>query len=366
MKPFVWATLAVLILPLAALADDPPRPVVTEIVAGDSAPDREIAGTIASQVETALSFQTLGRLRTRLVGTGDSVTTGEELAQLDQVSLQQDVDAATAALASAQVQKSTADTAYDRASALQQRGSLPQAQLDAAEQSRASAASSVAQAQATLAAANDALSFSVLRAPSDGVIIATMAEAGDVVSAGTPVMRMVDTTRREVLVDLPESYAAALQTGQQFRISIRTEGVAPVTGSLRLIEPVSDASLRFRRAHLALPEDAPTAYRVGMIANVALEGAGSALLTLPTSAVIAGPTPAVWRVSTNGAGTRTVTRTDVSLGETLQSTAAEDRVVIAGGLNAGDEIVVRGVNSLTDGQTVGPSTTIVSSAGERP
>ncbi|WP_273690058.1 efflux RND transporter periplasmic adaptor subunit [Ketogulonicigenium vulgare] len=330
-----------------------PRPVVSEILASGAGISRDVTGVIASQSETYLSFQTLGRLRERLVDIGDSVTRGEVLARLDQVSLQQDVDAAMATLASATAQRDTTETAFDRAQSLFDRGSLSQAQLDTAQQAKANADSGVAQAEASLAAARDALNFSVLSAPYDGVIIATMAEMGDVVAAGTPVMQMVDTDRREVLFDLPESYAAALRPDQSFQVSIRTEDTPPISGSLRLIEPVSDASLRFRRVHLSLPNDAPAAYRIGMIATVAIDGAGGALLTLPQAAIIPGDAPAVWRVDSMG-DARRVTRIPVSLGEALDGFGADPRIVILEGLAAGDEIVIRGINSLTEGQSVGP------------
>ena len=64
--------------------------------------------------------------------------------------------------------------------------------------------------------------------------------------------------------------------------------------------------------------------------------------------------PQVWRV---GEG-RKVARVSVTLGATL-----DDRVVVTSGLNAGDEIVVRGVNSLIEGQTVGAAVSFTGDEG---
>jgi hypothetical protein len=43
--------------------------------------------------------------------------------------------------------------------------------------------------------------------------------------------------------------------------------------------------------------------------------------------------------------------------------ALDDRVVVTSGLSAGDEIVVRGVNALTEGQTVGAAISVTGDEG---
>ena len=103
---------AFLILPLLALPvlaeDNPlpprPRPVVTEILTSEAARLRSFPGLIAARVETALAFQTTGRVASRPADRGDRVKAGDVLATLDQITLGEDVAAARAAVAAAQAQ----------------------------------------------------------------------------------------------------------------------------------------------------------------------------------------------------------------------------------------------------------------------
>jgi multidrug efflux pump subunit AcrA (membrane-fusion protein) len=87
---------------------------------------------------------------------------------------------------------------------------------------------------------------------------------------------------------------------------------------------------------------------LGSLISARLATQSLSLLSVPQSALTGGPeAPQVWRV---GHG-RKVALVPVTLGAALE----DHRVVVTAGLTGGDEIVVRGVHSLTDGQTVGPA-----------
>ncbi len=86
-------------VPLPALAQDAPRPIVSEIVTADPTRQRSFTGVIAAETSTVPAFQTAGRLATLPVSAGDRVTKGQVLATLDQITLAEDVDAAEVASA---------------------------------------------------------------------------------------------------------------------------------------------------------------------------------------------------------------------------------------------------------------------------
>lgn len=343
------AWLAVPALAETAASDSPatPRPVISQIVHPDAALARTFTGTVVARTQISLGFQTLGQIAERPVTVGDVVTAGQVLARLDPYTLDEDVAAAEAALATARAQQVTASNALTRARELQTRGVASIARLEDAERALAAADSAVDSAAADLARATDARGYSDLVAPMDGVIVSTEAEPGAVVSAGTPVVVLASTSENEAVIDMPEALLDLLGLGDSFEVSLRGGNTPPVTGTLRLVEPVIDPSSRTRRVHLTLT-DPPPAYRIGSLVRAQpMVHDRTPLFTLPMTAIRQdGDGAAVWRVDP---ATRAVSLVPV----TLDPQGLGDRAAITAGLQDGDEIITRGVHSLTEGQIVG-------------
>ena len=322
-----------LALPLAAQAETAPRPVVSEIVTADPTRQRSFPGVIEAEVTTVLAFQTLGRLAVLSVSPGDSVKAGDVVAVLDQVTLDEDLTAARAAVAAAGARAELAAQSLVRAQELQRRGVAATAQLERAQAARAD-----------LTRAEDAARFGTLLAPMDGIVLATPAEAGSVVSPGTPVVQLAGLTGREAVIDVPAAYVALLPPEAAF--TVQGPAGEPLTARLRLIEPQAGASLQTRRLRLSLGT-VPPGWRLGALVTATLADAGGSVITLPQAALFGPPeAPQVWQVTK----TRAVHALPVETGPRLG-----ERVVITRGIVAGQEIVVRGAASLTEGQIVGPN-----------
>lgn len=346
--------LAVLATPVFAETEPPvlqgPRPVVSEIITPAAAQARPFTGTVQAQVTTTLAFLTLGRLATLAVTTGDRVTQGAVLATLDQVSLDEDLSAAQAALQGAQARAVFAVQSFDRVQSLVQRGVAATAQLEQAQAALETAKAGVVAAKADLARAKDAASYSALTAPMDGVVTATLVDPGTVVSVGTPILTLAGLIGREAVLDVPPESLSLMQLGDAFTVTGR--GSAPISAKLTQIDPSAGSGTRSRRIHLTLFDPPPT-YRLGSLITAHLAAQSLSVITIPQKALTGPPeSPQVWRV---GAG-RKVDLVAVTLGDRL-----EDRVIVTSGLAAGDEIMVRGVASVTAGQSVGPA---VSSTGD--
>ncbi len=116
------------------------------------------------------------------VAAGDRVARGDVLATLDQVTLQEDVEAAQAALAGARAEAALAQQTLARTEELVRRGVRSEAQLESAQGARDSAVAQLASAEADLERAQDAAGFGVLAAPIDGIVLSTAVEPGSVVS----------------------------------------------------------------------------------------------------------------------------------------------------------------------------------------
>lgn len=348
MKPALLVVLLA-VLAQASLAEDvapsgqpaQPRPVVSEILATEATRLRDFPGTILPQVETALGFLAAGRIETRPVAIGDKVKAGEVIATLDRIALNADVDGAEARLRAAAAEADLARETHARTRELVDRNVATEAQLEQATANRDATAAAVTAAEADLALARDAASNGTLVAPADGVVVAANAEPGSVVAAGSPVVTLATDSGLEAVIDVPAQLAAYLEPGAGFLIRRREGQGEAFAGTLRLIEPVANAASRTRRLRITLA--AGSGLRLGTLVRVAVDKPADApLLTLPRAAIMADNT--VWRIAAG----RKLEKVTVILGEELGN-----RVVVSVGLNTGDEVLVRGIHSVSERQIVG-------------
>lgn len=348
----LWAVLICLFtLPQLSAAQPPSaslRPVVTEILADAPPSERSVPGVITARTEVILGFQTLGRVVSRLVEVGDTVVEGQQLAAIDPDDLQGNVTAADAAVQAALVQLNTTQATTERTRQLAQRNVVSTARLEQAENALASAEAAYVQAQSELISAHDAEGFANLLAPFDGVISEVMINAGAVVSAGQPVLRLSAADELEAVIDLPQSALANMKSGQPYQVWSESDKDHPLPASLRMIGPIADAATRTRRVHLSLAQD--QGLRLGALIRAHPTPTGQKTLTIPLSAIRQQDgQPHVWVVQTKGIARFVQLRPILTTGPVIGQ-----RITLLSGLNEGDEIITRGVNSLTEGQPVGP------------
>lgn len=332
----------------AAPVPEPVRPVVSQIVQDRGTDDRSIPGIVASRTQVTMAFQTLGRMVSRPVDLGDRVEQGDLLATLASEDLAASTRAAEAALAAAEVQRDTARLALERATALAERNVASAAQLEQAQRAAAAAEAGAEQARSALVQARDAQGYARMTAPFAGAVSAVYETPGSVLGAGTPVLQLSADDGREAVIDLPESVLASLPENAVFTVWQGADPALQVRAVLDRIDPVADTATRTRRLYLTLPPDA--AFRLGALVRARLGTAGEPALTIPSVALFdRDGVPHVWRVRRDG---------DPALVEAVAVSPAgnfDGAVLVRDGLAPGDEVVIRGVNSLRDGQAVGPS-----------
>lgn len=336
----------------AAPALDPaPRPVASIRLSDDAAARPSIPGVIGARIEVALGFQTLGRVAARHVDVGDTVRQGQILAALDPEDLQGDVHAAEAAAQAARVELRTAQASAARTRALARRDVASTAQLEQVERALAAALAVEQQAESELIRAFDAEGYAEMRAPFDGVISAVHVNAGAVVSTGEPVIQLSAQDGIEAVIDLPDATLSRVKPGDPYEIWSESEPDRLLPATVSQIEPVADAMTRTRRVHLALQQDA--ALRLGALVRARPAGPAPTWLSLPESAILdRDGAPHVWIV------TRQRDHASVALRRIrTQGPVLDGRVAVRSGLAAGDEVVIRGIHSLAEGQAVGESVT---------
>jgi RND family efflux transporter MFP subunit len=93
------------------------------------------------------------------------------------------------------------------------------------------------------------LSFTRIVAPMDGVVIQRMAETGNTVVPGTPLLKIVDPKSLWVATRVDEAVVGRVRPGQAARIKLRSGEVLP--GKVARIARQSDAATRELDVHVA-------------------------------------------------------------------------------------------------------------------
>jgi len=317
----------------------------------------EFAGDVRARSESRLAFRVGGKLVQRPAEVGQRVVAGTLLAQLDANDLMLASQAAQAQVSAAQTQRDLAAADLKRFTDLKSQGFVSGAEIERRQASLQAAEASLRQALAQGSVQGNQASYARLLADGPGVVVAVEAEAGQVVSAGAPVVRIARDGARDVVFAVPEDRLGALRIGLVAQVRLWTtapttaDAAAPaLQGVVREIAAAADPATRTFQVRLALLDAARAP--LGATAYVTLptpEGAVAQAIKLPTSALMhdtaQGPSgSAVWVFD---AASSTVQQRAV-----VVAGADGNEVFIASGLKPGEEVVVAGAHVLSTGQKV--------------
>ena len=319
------------------------RPVRAMVVAaGTGKTIIELAGEIQPRYESQLGFRVGGKLIARKVEVGTLVKRGQVLMQLDPLDLQLAQSQAKAAVSATESTLALAKADLDRYRELRQKNFVSQALLDAKEAAYKSAMASHEQANAGLKVQANQSSYSTLYADADGVITAVQAEVGQVVAAGTPVVKLARTAEKEVRVSIPEDQIEVLRQVTDLAVKTWANSNVAISGRLRELSPIADPATRTYTAKISLPRAGPE-IRLGMTASVQFAAPALPGIHLPMTALVNSKEgTAVWVVESGV----------VKLVPVQVASATGTEVLVAQGLSAGQSVVTAGVNQLRPGQKV--------------
>lgn len=346
-----WVGMAVLCVALAACGKGSgeadakqasPAMAVTVVPAQVREIERAItvSGPVAAVEEMQLGVEVSGLRVTGLyVDVGQFVRRGQVLLELDSRTLDSDLAQAHAALNEAQAGASLAQANLRRAEPLAAGRYISAGQLDELRAARSQANARVATARAALDAAQLRRDFATLRAPDDGIVSKRLVQPGQVVAAGTELLRLIRDGRLEWRAELAEAELARVNEGDPVVIDART---GTVEGQVRAVSPGVDADTRTGTVYSDLPESEGLqvgAYVEGRI----LVGAADALV-LPASAIVQRDGNSyVFTVDATNVARRVRVRT---------GSRAQGRVEILEGVTAGTRVIDRGAGFVGDGDPV--------------
>lgn len=315
------------------------------MVRSAAAASRSFTGTVAARVQSDLGFRVSGKVLERLVDAGQAVKRGQPLMRIDPVDLklaaQAQQDAVAAAGARAQ------QTAQDEARYRDLRGT---GAISASAYDQIKAAADAAQAQLKAAeaqadVARNATRYAELVADGDGIVMETLAEPGQVVSAGQPVVRLAHAGRREAVIQLPETLRPDIGSVAQATLFGKEDAGVPAT--LRQLSDTADRLTRTFEARYVLEGDLANA-PLGATVTIRISDARPAVRDgwqVPMGALYdAGKGAGVWVVQGEPAR--------VSWRPVVIQHLDDDGARVVARLRQGDRIVALGAHLLHEGEPV--------------
>ena len=347
---FSLALASSLALTACSKADAPQEPVravkVLAVGVDTFQSGHEFAGEVRPRVESQLGFRVPGKIVRRQAELGQRVQAGQVLAQLDPRDLQLAADAARAQLAAAATNRDLAAADFKRYSALKDQNFISGAELERRDTTLKAAQAQFDQASAQLAAQGNQAGYATLVADVSGVVTGIEAEPGQVVTAGTPVVRIAQDGPRDVVFAVPEDKVSAIKPGSDVTVRAWTSGTV-LAGKVREVAASADPVTRTFSVKVSLDATA-NPLPLGATVNVtpsALSFTGLPVIKLPTSALWKdGQGSAVWVLDK---ATMTVKPQPIQI-----ATADGNDAVVASGLQPGMLVVSAGVHVLSPGQKV--------------
>jgi len=338
--------------------------ITSPVTRGDVVESVQATGALEAVTTVQVGTQVSGSIKSLHADFNSKVRAGQVVARLEESAFQAQLEQATATLTRLQAERDRAQIQVEdvqiklrRARELSARQLLPASELDTAEsnarQAEAalkSAEAQIVQARASLNQSQVNLSYTVIKAPIDGVVVSRNVDVGQTVAASmqAPTLFVIarDLAEMQVSAAIDESDIGRIRAGQPVTFKVDAYPDDTFTGTVKQVrlQPVVTQNVVSYTTIISVPNPS-LRLKPGMTATVTVEIArADNVLRLPGGALRFRPTPELF----------------ASLGQTPPAGFG------AGGSGArgGDGQIARGPGA---GTTAGvPPATAPGSASQRP
>lgn len=337
----------------------PPAPVqFVSVETQDVTVESEYAGRIRGSREVEVRARVQGIVIERLYNEGQIVKQGDELFMIDPETYEIAVRQAEAERANARASRNQAEREWNRISGLYERNAVSERERDQAQSALELAEAGVALAEAGLASAQLNLEWTRVTAPISGVTGLETVSEGSLISTGALLTTITQTDPVHVRFSLPERDAAvqrrarqamsghAEQPEQSVTLLLPDGSVYERDGTIDFTDATIDPRTGSVSARAVFPNPDGTVVPGQFVRARMTTQELEAVFRVPREAVAQGPEGA--QIFVLGEDDRVSAR-PVRLGPTIDA----DQVILEG-LEAGERIVVSGLNNLRDGMSVDP------------
>ena len=325
-----------------------PDPLPVATVRAELQPSYTIMERFAGRLEparqTTIAFERSGLITEVLADEGDRVEAGAVIARLDTDLLQAERDRLAAQMAQVSANLELANLTAERQRALQRQGHASVQRYDEARLSVVAFEAELTSIQAATRSLDIDIEKSAIRAPFPGIVASRHVDEGAVVSAGTPVMEILESDRPQARIGVSPEVAVALADGAAFDLSAQGTPLAASISAVR-----ADLATGTRTVTVLLDLNGPVAVPFGEVVDLAVtrtvETAG---YWLPLDSLTEGER-GLWSVyvAAPAEDGLAIARESVEVVH-----LAEDRVFVRGTLRAGADVVIGGSRRVIPGQPV--------------
>jgi RND family efflux transporter MFP subunit len=288
----------------------------------------ETNGTVESDNDVALVARTSGPIVELLVEEGMKVQAGQLLARIDD-------DEIRARLALAKVNEGEAELAYQRAKVQYEKEILSRELYDQATAKLEAARAQVHETQVQL-------DYTSIKAPFTGMIVTRFIKFAQHVQSSTPLFRISAFDPLQCPIQVPEKDLGRLQVGQPAYLTVEAFPGERFEARVLRVSPVVDSATGTVKTTLEV--ETRGRLRPGMFASVFLETDRHAdALVIPKTALVLESIGDTVYIKDGDVAKRREVRLGYDEG---------DHVEVVAGLEAGQDVIVLGQDSLSDGTPV--------------
>jgi membrane fusion protein (multidrug efflux system) len=333
--------------PVAA-ADRSPLVVVSTAQTGTVIKQVPLTGTITSARVAKVSAEVSGQVEAVKVEVGDHVASGAALVELDREIEQLTLEALRASTRQAGAELADAKRRYQDAKRLREQNSISQNQLRLLEAEVEVDGATLKQKKAEEDRQQARVQRHTLQAPFGGVISERLTETGEWIEPGRPVVTLVAIDDLRIEFRVPQEFYPRINSQSTVGVTLDALPEREFDGTIDAVVPVSDASSRTFLIHVRL--DAGDARLTpGMSVHGKLNlNTGRRDVVISRDAILRYPDGrvTVWVINPDSEPP-TVSEKRVIAGDGFNGL-----IPIREGIQADDVIVVRGNESLQEGQQV--------------
>ncbi|WP_434346483.1 efflux RND transporter periplasmic adaptor subunit [Myxococcus virescens] len=296
-----------------------------------------ISGNLQARTAAAVRAEVGGTILDIKAQQGQVVKKGEELARIEDVTLKDQLIAASAAVRTARSALQVAEAEQERATRLSKAGVITQRDFERAELSVEQAKGQLAEARSRHALAQEQLNRARVVAPFAGVVSERQASAGDVVQPSAPLFTVVDPRTLRLEASVPAAQLEQVKVDTPVEFHVTGYGDRAFRGTVERINPVVDPATGQVRIYVAIP-NTDLQLLAGLFAEGRVASKGTQAVAIPIDAIDdTGTEPAVLRIQEGR-----VQRVNVTLG--LRDEVAR-QVEVRSGLEDGDVVLLGAARS---------------------
>lgn len=288
-----------------------------------------LTGTLYPSKEVDIASETSGKITARKFELGQHFNKGAVIATIDD-------KIKRLAFETAKIEAERLKKDFTRTENLYNKGITSEQAYDNIRNAYEAAKNQMEQAEKQL-------SYTQITAPISGIITKKTVEEGAYVNVGNPIATIVDISKLKVKVNVSETNAYYLHTGDRVKVTTEIYPGAAFEGKISFVSPQGDNAHNFP-VEIEVLNSAKNPLKAGTFVNIEVSIASSGTgLFIPRESLQGSIKDAKVFVSSNGKALLK----NVTIGR-----QSNELLEVVSGLNEGDKVIVSGQVNLTDNKSI--------------